>query len=203
MLGALLSLGWATPTPAATALSGDLELDGINYQFIREGVLTVDDVVITHGGETRITASHAKYTRHPGDARDLELTGKVHIEFRGALLDADTALLKFRGEDLQSIAVKGSQAQFSHQPEGYSRRVNGRADAIAYDAASNDVRFSGNTWWTTGREEANSNVVVYNIVTGTAKDDGDPSTRGQFKIRLGESTDRVPPPRQPDRSTAE
>jgi LPS export ABC transporter protein LptC len=165
----------------ATGLTGNLIVeDSRNLRYDRDGVLTADQVRITHGASTRITADHARHTQRSGSTSELDLTSQVHIEFRGALLDADSASLAFRRQDLVSVGVKGSPARFSHQPEGYSQRVNGRADAITYDAASSDVTFSGNPSFTNPRgDNVVSEVVVYNVTTGVARLE---STHGKIAL---------------------
>lgn len=202
----VLALAWAVSLPVATAeLTGFLIIEKANSpRLYPDGVLTADDVVLTHEDDIRITADHARHTPLADGTRRLELTGHVHIDLRGALLDADSAILQFRQQELLSVAVKGTQATFSHQPEGYERRINGRADAIDFDAATAEVTFSGNTSYTDGRNSLTSDLIIYNIDTGAMRDDGDPKTRGRAIIRLSNmQTDRVPPPRQPDRSTAQ
>jgi lipopolysaccharide transport protein LptA len=201
----VLVLAWAGLFPAEAAeLTGFLVIEKArNAQYTREGILTAEDVLLTHEGDIRITADHARHTPLEDGTRRLELTGRVHIEVRGAVLDADSATLNFRDQDLLTVAVKGSQATFSHQPEGYARRVNGRADTIDFDAARSEVTFAGNTSYTDGRNSLTSDLIVYGIESGAIRDDGDPKTRGRAIIRLGESLGRVPPPRQPERSTAQ
>lgn len=200
----LLVSAWFAPSAtAAAAFSGDLVIERReNSTVTRDGVMTADNVIMTHGADTRINAGHFRYTDR-GQTSELDLTGKVQIEFRGALLDAESAVLKFRGKNLVTIAVKGSQAQFSYKPENYPRRIHGLADAIEFDAATTEVKFSGNTSYEDGRHYFDEETVYYNITTGVARDDGDPATRGKTIIRLGEGPDRVPPPRQPERSTAQ
>jgi lipopolysaccharide transport protein LptA len=129
----------------------------------------------------------------------------VHIEFRDAILDAESAQMVFRGEELLSVQVKGSQARFSHQFRQSGRRIHGRADAIDFDGRSGKVRFSGNTWYTDGRHEFSTDLVIYDIDDGSVADDGDTRTRVQGVIRpdLEQDRQRVPPPRIPDRSTAQ
>lgn len=165
----------------ASGLNGNLIVeDSRNLRYDREGVLTADQVRITHGGSTRITAEHARHTQRSGNSSELDLTSQVHIEFRGSLLDADSALLAFRRQELLSVGVKGAPARFSHQPEGYSQRVNGRADAIAYDAASSDVTFTGSASFTNARGDSlNSELVVYNVTTGVVRLE---STHGKIAL---------------------
>lgn len=206
-----VALAWlltslAVPAGIAAQFAGELIIEDwsrLDYNS-RDGSMTLEDVLITHGGDTRIEASHAHRVQRPGRVNQLDLSGGVHIRFRDATLDAESAQMMFRGEELVSVEVKGSQAQFSHQPAGYPRRVSGSADAIGFDAGSGRVRFAGNTSYTDGRYSLSSDVVVYDIDDGTVVDDGDAGSRGRAVIPLNiDDDERLPAPRTPDRSTAQ
>lgn len=190
----------------AAQFSGELTIEeytNLDYST-RDGRMSLDNVLISHGADTRIEARHALRTERPGRVNYLELSGGVHIKFRDSTLEADTAEVLVRGEDLISVNVKGSQATFSHQLRGYARRIDGRADAITFDPSSGRVSFSGNTSYTDGRQNLTEETLIYNINDGTVRDDGDPRTRGRGVIRLNTSDDdRVPAPVPPERSTAQ
>lgn len=178
----------------------------------RDLTLTLEDVEISHGPDTRVTARLARQTRQPGNLSQLDLSGGVHIDFRDSTLDADSAVMMFRGDELLSVKVQGSQAEFSHQPAGYPYRVHGRADSISYDTASGKVVFAGNTDYTDGCARLTDyNSITYDINEGTVTDDGDPDTRGTAIICLDRDAAsapddrndlRLPAPRIPDRNTA-
>lgn len=204
LLAVLLACGAPGPAQAAQ-LSGEIVIEeGINLVInTRDDSWSMDEVLISHGQDTRITADRLNGTERAGDVSELDLTGDVHIEFRGATLNARSAEVIFRGGELVSVQVEGSQAEFSHLLAGYARRIDGRANAIRFETASGKVRFSGNTSYTDGRHTLNSEAITYDINDGTVSDDGDPGTRGRAIIRLGGSGERVSPPREPDRSTAQ
>src|SRR5690606_23423822 len=102
---------------------------------VRDDTLTVEDVVITHGADTRVEAKFARQTSRPGNVKQLDLSGGVKIDFNGATLAADSAVMVFRGDQLLSVRVEGRQAEFSHQPPGF-RRIFGRAGSISMDTAT-------------------------------------------------------------------
>lgn len=169
--------------------------------FERDGSWTMDGgVQIDYDAETRITSQRARGVDKPGNITEIDLTTDVHVEFRGAVLDADSAFIVVRNEQLVSVSVKGSQARFSHPRKDSDRRIEGRASAIDYNSSNNEVRFSGNTFWTNGRRELTAEVVIYNLETGAASG----PTGGQAGPRRDPRTaPDVPPPRTPDRSTAQ
>lgn len=193
------------PAYAATASLGDeleIEKSGI-ISLTRDGTVTATDVQVRQGrGDriTRVSAAHLVKVDKPGKLVELNVTGAVHVEFRDTTLDADSAILVVRGEELVSVQVKGSQARFSHQPEGSARRINGRADTIDYEAATDKVSFTGNTFWTDGRAELTNRVVVYDIGDGSVvATDG----AGILLPNRERERERVPGPRAPDRGSAQ
>ena len=136
----------------------------------------------------------------------------MHIDFRDSTLEAESAVMMFRGDEFLSVKVQGSQAEFSHQPAGYPYRVHARADSINYDTASGKVVFAGNTDYTDGCARLTDyNSITYDINEGTVTDDGNPDTRGTAIICLdrdaasppqGGGDQRLPAPRTPQRNTA-
>src|SRR5690606_9936781 len=112
------------PLDAAPAgVSGTFEIPQYSNMEINipDDTMTVEDVVITHGEDTRVEAKFARQTRKAGNVKQLDLSGKVRIDFQGATLEVATAVMVFRGDQLESVQVDGDQADFSHQPEGLRR----------------------------------------------------------------------------------
>lgn len=193
--------------PAAGAgLVGDIGVQGRLLRIESDGSWSLQDVKLTHGRDTRVTADRAQGVEKPGGLTELELTGKVHIEFRDAVLDGESAFMVLRGEDLVSARVNGRQATFSHQPERAPRRINGRANGIDYTSSTGKVRFSGDSFFTDGRytlEAPGSNTLTYDINDGSVSDDGDPDTRVRGTFRAGDELQRIPTPSTPDRGEAQ
>lgn len=194
----------------AASLSGTLKIDGENFQVnLRDDSWSLEKVtLLLHGPETqgtgedtRVTAQLAKGEDKPDGVTELDLTGRVHIEFRDAVLDADSALMQIRGQELLSVQVRGEQAQFSHQLRK-DRQISGRADSIDYDSATGRVRFRGNTFWTDGRRtELSTEEVIYNLDDGSAFSPT-PGT-GVIRPDLDAVRERIPTPRTPERSSAQ
>jgi lipopolysaccharide export system protein LptA len=208
-LVAVLIMAVALPVmkPAIPAeLSGELVFKSwskVDYTP-QDGSALIHDAEISHSKDMHITAKLARLARLPdNNVEELTLSGGVHIDYRGALLDADSALIIFRDEKLLSARVQGSQATFSHQPAGTSRRVNGRADAIEFEGASNRVRFKGDTFYTDGRDECTIDELIYSLTDGSFSTIRAPGQGGDRCIFKLDSRERVPPPRTPERSTAQ
>lgn len=196
----LLALCLVAAPAVPAELTGTLDIEGAAFRFgINDDSIIVEDAEITHGRDMFITARLANHVQRPGRVNELTLSGGVHIIYRGAVLDADTALIVFRDQKLQSARVQGSQATFSHQPEGSPRRRQGRADVIEFDGASDRVKLTGKTWYEDGRVTCNIEQLLYNLSDGTARTG---TSKDRCTVDL-ESSERVPTPRTPDRSTAQ
>lgn len=205
---AVLIVALALPVmkPAIPAeLNGELEIkswSSVEYSS-QDGSALLHDAVISHTRDMQIKAKLARYDEL-GDKKvqQLTLSDGVHIDYRGAILEADSALLVFRDAQLVSARVEGKQATFSHQPARSSRRVSGRADAIEFEGASNRIRFKGDTFYTDGRNECSIDELVYILTDGSFSSIRAPGRGERCTISL-DSLERVPPPRTPERSTAQ
>lgn len=195
----------------AAEFTGVVEIrdySNLEYNF-RDNTMSLRHPLITHGADTRVLAGLAVRRELPGNQVRFDLSDGVHIEFRGATLDADAAVMQFRGDRLLTVEVTGSRAKFSHQPKGRSRRIDGEADVISFDTATGVVKLSGSPFLTDGRADLREIELNYDINRGVVTDDRSPETRGQGVIRFERRADpeeaaeeRVPPPRTPERNTA-
>jgi lipopolysaccharide transport protein LptA len=169
-----------------------------------EGTLESCDVILRQGTGTVIKAKNASAKRLSDGYEDGEwqFTGEVHIEFENAVIDSDSATVLFADNRLKEVHVRGSPARFSHQLKDATRRNQGRATAIDYDAASSILRLTGDAWYSDGRNEVNFAALTYNMNSGDfrAGRAADSDTPVRIIIRPEK---RVPPPRTPDRSTSQ
>src|SRR5690606_38582504 len=100
LLAAPLSLlaAVAMRTAVAAEFTGVLEIQqytSLEFNY-RDGSMTLENVLITHGNDTRVEAKTAKRTEQPGNVNQLDLGGGVQIDFRDAQLEADSAVMLFR-----------------------------------------------------------------------------------------------------------
>jgi lipopolysaccharide transport protein LptA len=168
------------------------------------GTLHARNVILRQAPSTLISAAEtsARGLAESYENSHWEFKGSVHIEYEGTILDADAATVTFADNHIRRIHVTGSPARFSHQPKKSERRNEGRAGTIDYDAAKVQVRLAGGTWYSDGRNEVRTAVLVYNTTDGsfTTQDGSGESDRVSMTIRPGT---RVPPPRTPERETAQ
>jgi lipopolysaccharide transport protein LptA len=200
--GALLAL---LPGYAAVDKQSVIKVSGENWTMHANGTMTMKQVELLQAPNTVIRADQTDASGlndGPEDSR-WELAGAVHIEFDDVVLDADTAIAVFADNRLQSILLNGTPARFSHQMKDSGRQNHGRATKIQYDAATSLVRFPDGAWYSDGRNEADTGAAVYNIKDGSLSASslgGDSRNRLRMTIRPGK---RVPPPRTPEKSTAQ
>jgi lipopolysaccharide transport protein LptA len=198
------ALGQSTSALSANAPDEDIEVEGSNPLVnLNAGTLSLRDVTLRQGSSTLISASStaARGLTESYANSEWEFKGKVHIEFRGAVLDADSAVAKFADNRIRSIKVIGAPANFSHQLKESKVRNQGRAGAIDYDAANSLVRFAGNTWYSDGRNEISTATLVYNLNDGSISNENAGTDDGRVLLRFRPSK-RIPTPRTPDRATA-
>ena len=183
-----------------------LEIDGTNVQHnLNTGTLRARDVTITQGPGTTIRAAVAngRGLKNGYDNSTWELSGAIHIEFDNLVLDADTATVVFNDQRIATVRVQGKPARFTHQQKE-ARRNEGRASTIDYEARTGNLRLAGSTWLFDGRNEVQSNTLLYNLNDGVISNDRKSDDSGPVKIiiRPGKPP-TVPTPRTPDRSTAQ
>jgi lipopolysaccharide transport protein LptA len=195
--GALSSALAATPTLDSKTPIDFKSGKGCFRANFTAGTLTSCDVILTQGPSTRITADQASAKGLLDDYNgEWVLTGKVHIEFNNAILDADSATVTFADDHLQKVHVKGAPSRFSHQVKDTARRNQGRAATIDYDAQTALLTLSGDTWYSDGRNVVETASYTYNL------NDSEFIGTDQVKGTLQQNK-RVPPPRTPDRATSQ
>lgn len=198
--------GSAVPAPTAPQLSrADIEVEGRNpVMNLNAGTLEMRDVRLQQDPGTVIEARQTAASGIAGGYENSrwEFTGTVHIEFDGAILDADKATAVFADGRISTLQVNGAPARFSHPARDSGQRNLGRANRIDYDAATREVRFSGNTWYSDGRNEATTEALVYSLADSVLTSAGDGSEESRVKLTIRPNR-RVPPPRTPDRDTAQ
>jgi lipopolysaccharide export system protein LptA len=155
MLAACGLLGWLAPGLAASAPTAPIVASnkGPVHFNVPAGTQTLeDDVELRQAPDTLIRADKAEGTNLPDGNYDnghWVLSGAVHIEFEGTVLDADSATVVFTDGHIHSIVVQGSPATFSH-PTGTGERNLGRASTITYDGTRRQIRFTGHTAYSFG-----------------------------------------------------
>ncbi len=195
------------PARAAALPREEVLVNGDNLKTNpRDGTLSLDNIELRQGKDTFVSAKSATLLDQENSRLLWDLKGSVHVEFRGAVLDSDSARLLFTERELATVSVKGSPARFSHRPQNNPGRQNlGRANAIDYDAATSKVRMSGDSWYSNGQNievSAKTTVYEYNLRDGSLASTSGGNGDGRTQLILRQDK-RVTTPRTPDRSTSQ
>jgi lipopolysaccharide export system protein LptA len=185
---------------------GTITHGGLNANF-GAGTFSMQKVVLRQEGGTLISADEVSVSGAEGefDNSQWELRGSVHVEYEGAVVDADAAAVVFvdgRVKTIDAQGVTGQPVQFAYTFSQTGRRAQGRAANIAYDVPSGDVHFFNGTWFSSGRAEMQDEEICYNVKTTAASDCDNAESRGTVTV-FPQRGERVPPPRDPDRSSAQ
>lgn len=184
------------PALAANADREAYKVEGNNLRLdLNANTRSLDNLTLRQGS-TLITAKKSSGREDANDST-WDVKGEVHIEFNGAVLDADAATVKFVDNRLKTIHVQGAPARFSHPLKSGDRVVKGRAAIIDYDAATALVQFSGGTQFEDGRNQITTDKLTYSINDNSVSTS---QSRSQAVIQPGS---RVPAPKTPDRKTAQ
>lgn len=205
---AALALAAAVLLPVlahAAASQEEINLEGHDAQGnLSAGNFSLRDVKVKQG-TTAINAKQATASGvdDGGQNSRWEFRGAVHVEYEGAIVDADSAVAIFADGRIKSISVKGAPANFSHLAKGSSSQRNqGRANNIDFDATSQDVHFAGKAWYSDGRNEATTDKLTYNLNNRSWSSSGQGGPDEVFRMTIRPDKP-VALPRKPERSTAE
>lgn len=204
--GALLCL---LPAQGAGLSDETVHVDGKGLTIdLNAGTKSMTDLKLRQGS-TLIEAKQANGSDLANGHRNgtWKLSGGVHIEFDGALLDAETATVKFMDNKVKTIAVQGAPANFSHTLRNSGQRIQGRSVRIDYDTGTGEVQFNGGTAFKDGTSEFKTEAeLTYNLQNGIVRTPQGSRSEGSYQPpdkRESPPDMQVPPPRTPDRATAQ
>jgi lipopolysaccharide transport protein LptA len=192
LAGLLLLLA---PAYAARAPMAEITVSGegrTEFNF-NSGTIQFADFVLRQPPDTLIRADTANGTGVVAgsyDSTSWVLTGKVHIEHQGTVLDASSARVVFNDRLVRSIEVRDAPASFSHPTKVAGQRYQGSAETITFDGASRRVRFSGRPKFSFGSNEGDSDrPLLYDLDKGVLSSEGkgDSAARVRMTIRPGET----------------
>jgi hypothetical protein len=173
------------------------------------GTQSITKLTLTQGDGTLVRASVADVSgfRNNYDNSTWKLSGAVHVEHQGAVLDAEAATIVFAGGRLQSVQVEGNNgpSRFSYQASTGGQRYDGSAPTIHFDAMSGGVRFFPPAQFSTeGFEGVSDRPLHFNTRTEklVTLDSSDENAVARIRF-TEEERRRVPPPRQPERNQAQ
>jgi lipopolysaccharide export system protein LptA len=170
-----------------------VESKGSSEFNFNSGTMQLRQFVLRQPPDTLIRADTANGTgvvEGSYDSTSWVLTGKVHIEHQGTVLDANSAKVVFNDRLVRSIEVRDTPASFSHPTKVAGERYRGSAEAISFDGASRRVRFNGRPKFSFGSNEGDSDKpLLYDLDKGVLSSEGnrDAAARVRLTIRPGET----------------
>ena len=224
-IAAAAAMGVLAQAPASGVASlekcqGKIELESKELRTnFKTNVTEMPNVVIT-GCDARIQARSASATKVDFVDSKWTFEGDVRIHIdqpQQGSLKSDRAVVDFRNNQIQSLTITGSPAEFEQKRGESNGTARGRAGRIVYDFSTGTVTLSDNAWISDGGgKEINSAQLVYDInkqaVLGTSKS-GDGGERVKITINpqatkqngggsnpappTGKSTRRDTPPAAP------
>jgi lipopolysaccharide export system protein LptA len=176
----LWALGFVIASaPLPSAVAATIPAGSIDFQFdgpFRLGTggneVAGEQITITQGASTSIKADKAEGSWPDTKSNShWKLTGNVHIEYDGSVLDAESATVVFANRLVESIAVHGAPAKFSNPGKPAGRPLNGTAAVITFDGAKRVVRFTGRSWFARAGVGEGTSVMplVYELDTGVLR----------------------------------
>jgi len=136
------------------------------------------DIVDTTHGVAHITADRAEESGPDIGDSDWVLTGHVRADMSDGQLRADRATIHMTDKRIASITAHGAPALFqrpaaapaptpagaAHPASGMSNlSVHGHASVITYDAVHGQVQFTGDSWFTDGCNDIDSQMLTYDL----------------------------------------
>ena len=88
---------------------------------------------------------------------------KVTIKLPTGSIVAETATVTFVNNQISTLHVEGSPANFEHRDEQKNVVARGTAGTMDYALADDTVKLSNQAWVSTGQNECRATAMVYNI----------------------------------------
>ena len=173
LLAVLPATGDAQPSRATLPIS--VEADSSDFDY-RNGVLVFRRIRVTQG-DASVAADLATATGLEFQNSEWQFDGSVRIVAEGGTLESDTAVVRFRDNEIAFAQVTGDPATFSQQRG--EQRAEGRAARIEYQLTTGRIRLTGGAWLSDGRNEITGSTLVYSmseerIVAEAAEQGGEP-----------------------------
>jgi lipopolysaccharide transport protein LptA len=151
-----------------------LESDGLDTNF-KSNVTELPNVIIT-GCDARIEARRARATSVDFEDSKWTFEGdvRIHMDQPRGSLKSDRAVVAFRNNQIESVTITGSPAEFEQKRAESNSTARGRAGKIVYDFSTGTVTLSDDAWISDGGgKEIKSAQLLYDIskqaVLGTSK----------------------------------
>jgi lipopolysaccharide transport protein LptA len=166
MASLVATLGASLPVFAAKAPITDgaftWDAEVLNSDFRSDSFELRGNVRVTQGPSS-IEAQTAKGRNIRADNSRWTFEKGVRIRTAEADLFSDIATAGIVNGQFVDARIEGAPARFEQITGTSNRQVRGRAGVIEYDFNTGIVKLSNQVWFTNGKDEIRSDVVIYNV----------------------------------------
>jgi lipopolysaccharide transport protein LptA len=174
------AVGVLAHAPAWAVASVENCRDGIEVESdklignFKNNVTELPNVVVT-GCDARIEARRGRATKVDFDDSQWTFDGdvRIHMKQPEGSLKSDQAVVAFRNNQIVSVTITGSPAEFEQKRGDAGGVARGRAGKIVYDLSTGTVTLSDDAWLSDGGKEIKTAQIVYDIgkqaLVGTSK----------------------------------
>lgn len=129
-------------------------------------------------GDMSISADEAVATGLDFEEGEWRFTGNVTFTVESARIEADSALMTFVGNELQSAELVGDPATLEDLGDPDADPVHGGAARLVYDNAAQVMRMLDGAWFASGQNEFRGCDLIYDLdkeqLTSGSSDCGEP-----------------------------
>jgi lipopolysaccharide transport protein LptA len=192
--GALASIVCSAAAAQDGAEPRELLLDSQSLTLDRKtNLISLRRPRITQG-TLHIEADEALATGIDFDEKsEWRFVGNVRINVDAAVIEANSAVFTFDGDQLARGELEGSPASFSDTDAERQQPVRGGADKLIYDYTAGTLRLSSNAWVTKDQYEIQGCDLIYDF-TDERVSSGSADCRELFRIRVLPQPDKDAPP---------
>jgi lipopolysaccharide transport protein LptA len=186
--GLVLAFGLAAAAQEADNDRQELVFESGPLVFDGEANLFRMEAPKIRQGDLYLAADNAVATSVEFDAAsEWRLTGNVHIEAGGAVMEADSAVFSFDEQRLARGELTGAPASFTHFNPERKKPFSGTANELSYDSVADTLRLKGNVSLQRDQSEVQGCDILYNLKTdGFTSGDSDCG----IKVRVVPESDR-------------
>jgi lipopolysaccharide transport protein LptA len=152
----------APPLPRPTKDPIDLVAASSDFDY-QHNLLHFTQVRITQG-PMQVEADQASGTGLNFENSEWTFTGNVHMKVPDGKLDASSAVVTFRDNEIATALIQGSPAEFEQKLQNSPQIARGHASTIQYDMKGGSVHLTGAAWLTDGDNVIQGDTLIYDML---------------------------------------
>lgn len=157
-----------------------ISLDAQSSSFDRQTNTVVFQRLTITQGDMSIRADEAVATGLDFEEGEWRFTGNVAFTVESARIDADSAVMTFAANELQTAELVGDPATLEDVGDLDAEPVRGGAARLVYDNTAQVMRMLDGAWFASGQNEFRGCDLIYDLeqekITSGSSDCGQPVT---------------------------